>query len=392
MRSRREISAQERRARLGQRHFLARRAKSLVEAAGAMVGIHASDPATVFLALRARTEGTTIDRVESAFYDDRDLIRMIGMRRTMFAVPLELGSVLQAACANSIIPAERRRTLKLVAGTGFPYDDEAWLDRIMAATLTAVKAGGPRLAGELSADVPELAAQIPFGEGKRWAGSMGVSTRVLFLLSLGGLIGRGRPRGGWTSSQHRWEPIDAWRPGGLGTIPAGEARPNLIRRWLAAFGPGSLTDLRWWTGWPLGEVNKALESIEAVEVSMEGEPGWMLASDLEHEADPRPWVALLPGLDPTPMGWKSRGFYLGPHQAALFDRNGNIGPTVWADGRVVGGWAQTSERRVAFRLLQRVGKATRLAIEEEAAAVEDWIECSKVTPRFRTPLEIELGA
>ena len=37
-------------------------------------------------------------------------------------------------------------------------------------------------------------------------------------------------------------------------------------------------------------------------------------------------VALLPALDPTPMGYVERDWFLGPHAPALFDRSGNIGP------------------------------------------------------------------
>ena len=54
-------------------------------------------------------------------------------------------------------------------------------------------------------------------------------------------------------------------------------------------------------------------------------------------------MALLPVLDPTVMGWKERGFYLGPHGPALFDRNGNAGTTAWVDGRIVGCWVQDAE-------------------------------------------------
>jgi hypothetical protein len=47
--------------------------------------------------------------------------------------------------------------------------------------------------------------------------------------------------------------------------------------------------------------------------------------DVEPVTAPAHWVALLPGLDPPAMGWAERDFYLGPHQAPLFDRTGNIG-------------------------------------------------------------------
>ena len=64
-----------------------------------------------------------------------------------------------------------------------------------------------------------------------------------------------------------------------------------------------------------------------------------------------PWVALLPGLDPTTMGWKERDWYLPDAGADTFDRMGNAGPTVWVDGRVVGGWAQAADGEIRTRYL-----------------------------------------
>jgi hypothetical protein len=92
------------------------------------------------------------------------------------------------------------------------------------------------------------------------------------------------------------------------------------------------------------------------------------------------------------MGWQDRSWYLGPHAPHLFDRSGNIGPTVWSDGHIVGGWAQRPDGEIAFRLLEDVGRATTTAIEAEAARLGSWIGPSRVIPRFRTPLERELSS
>ena len=92
------------------------------------------------------------------------------------------------------------------------------------------------------------------------------------------------------------------------------------------------------------------------------------------------------------MGWLERRWYLGEHAPTLFDRNGNAGPTVWWDGRVVGGWAQRPGAEVVFRLLEDVGSEGAAVIEAEAARLTAWFEGTRVTPRFRTPLERELAA
>ncbi|WP_143265566.1 DNA glycosylase AlkZ-like family protein, partial [Amycolatopsis lexingtonensis] len=148
------------------------------------------------------------------------------------------------------------------------------------------------------------------------------------------------PRGSWLSTQYVWHPLDEWVPGGLRSWEPDDARVELARRWLRAYGPAPVSDLRWWTGWTAGQTKKALAGLPVTEVDLEGTPGVALTDDLEPVPEPDPWVAFLPALDPTPMGWQDRDWFLGPHRPALFDRSGNIGPTIWSAGRVVGGWAQ----------------------------------------------------
>ena len=388
----RTIPAEERRARLGRRHFLAprSRARSAVELADGLVGLHATDPATVFLAARAR--GVEAEALDRALYEERSLLRMIGMRRTLFVLPLELAAVVQAACTESILAASRRRYAKLIEGAGIAADGEAWLDEVGDGTLRALQARGEAYATELSADVRQLREKIHFGEGKSWGGSTGMTSWVLFLLAAEGRVVRGRPRGAWTSSRWQWAPSESWLDEPLPRFEPEPARIELASRWLGAFGPASATDLKWWTGWTLGQTRAALSAIEAVQVDLDGAPGFVLPEDLEPEPDPdpEPWAAFLPSLDPTVMGWKERDWYLGAHAPALFDRNGNAGPTVWWKGRVVGGWAGRQDGEVAFRLLEDVGADALRAIEAEAERLASWVGETKVAPRFATPLANEL--
>jgi Winged helix DNA-binding domain len=98
-------------------------------------------------------------------------------------------------------------------------------------------------------------------------------------------------------------------------------------------------------------------------------------------------VALLPSLDPATMGWQERGWYLGDHGGELFDRNGNAGPTVWVDGRIVGGWAHRRTGEIVHRLLEDTGAEATAAVAEAAAELEAWLGPMRITPRFPTPLQ-----
>ena len=388
----RRIGVDERRARLGLRHHLAGAARAgVVEVARDLVGLHATDPATVYLAARARALDPGVAALEQALYEQRRLVRILGMRRTMFIEPVELMGVVQAACTDAIAAQQRRLLFDLIGRAGLADDPPSWVEDVEKVTLRALEArGGAATTGELAKDDPRLAQQIVLAEGKSYEGRQSVVSRILQLLAAEGRIVRGRPRGSWVSGQYRWSMVEAWLPGGVPTWPLAEAQAELVRRWLRGFGPATIADVKWWTGLPMGQVRPAVAATGAVEVDLDGTSGLVLADDLDPVPSPEPWAALLPALDPTTMGWAGRDFYLGPHRPVLFDRNGNAGPAIWWDGRVVGGWAQRASGEVVLRLLEDVGADATTAIETEAARLSDWLGPTRVTPRFRTPLEREL--
>jgi hypothetical protein len=388
----RKIDVGQRRARLGLRHHLATPVDTPARAAAGLVAVHATDPASVFLSLRARTTGVDPAAIEAALYEDRSLMRMLAMRRTMFVVPVELVPVLQAACANALAVAQQRRYNQLIAAGG--VDDADILRRAEEQAARALAERGQATGAQLSAAAPLLRTQIRISEGTSYEATTNITTWVLIVLAAQGRIVRGRPMGSWISSQWRWSPVESWLPDGIDKMPAETARAELVRRWLRSFGPGTMADLRWWTGWTVAHVKQAVAAVGAVEVELDNGAGTgtglVLPDDLEPVPEPAPWVALLPALDATPMGWSERSWYLGPHKESLFDRSGNVGPTVWCDGRIVGGWAQRASGEVVFRLLEDIGTAASRQVAASADAVEQWLGPARFTPRFRTPLEREL--
>ncbi|MFK0229260.1 winged helix DNA-binding domain-containing protein [Streptomyces sp. NPDC090303] len=394
------IDAAERRARLGVRHLLAggARAGSAAEVGDALVALHGTDPASVFLAVAARLTGDVepVSAVERALYEDGALVRMHGMRHTVFVFPSSLAPAVRASTGAPAAVRERSTLLKhLAAGSDF---DAEWLAETERLVLAELAVRGEATGTELGAAVPRLRSEYVYGPGTRQEGVQSVASRVLRVLGMEGRIVRGRPQGTWTSSRFRWAPGEA-RPA---VDPAG-ARAELLGRWLGACGPATEADLTWWTGWKVTDVRGALAEVGAVPVTVDGGTGdggagdavtgFVLPDDLGPVPEPEPWAALLPALDPTAMGWRGRDWYLDPaHRVALYDRSGNIGPSVWWNGRIVGGWAQRADGGIARRLLDDVGAEARRAIGAEAERLTAWLGDVRVTPRFRTPLERELGA
>lgn len=393
-----KVSITRRRARLLARHRLSAPAATVTEAAEAVVALHATDPVTVYLSARARTEAGTTAAVDEALYETRGIVRTLGMRRTVFVVPAPLLPVVQRACTDDVARRLRRQLERDLANGGVGGTDVAgWLRDTEAGVLRALAARGHATGAQLSADEPRLRTQLVYAPDKSYGGTANITSRVLGLIAAEGHMIRGHRRGGWSSGQFEWYPASGWlgAADGAGADGVdggpGAARAELARAWLLAFGPAPVADLQWWAGWTGAQTKAALAALDVVDVDLDGKPGVVLAGDEAFDDDLAPVASLLPALDPTPMGWQSRDWYLGPHSPALFDRTGNIGPTVWWQGRIVGGWAQRLSGEVTCRLLEDVGSDAAAAVAAEAARLESWLGPARITPRFRTPLERELS-
>lgn len=375
----------DRRARLVNRHLLGRRGLNCVAATEAVAALHSSDPITPHLACFPRVADFRTEDLEKALWEDRTLVRMHAMRRTLFVVPTARAPVFEAGAARRVARAERRKLLGWLDGR-----DPAWLDGRAERVLAVLSEGKELRTQEIVAAVPELDVTFRIGSGK-WVAETPLGSKLLFLMALEGKLVRARPAGTWRSSQYRWALASEW----LGRTPVPlaerEGRLRLLAIYLEAFGPATRDDIRWWTGWTAAHLDQAIDDLGAVPVELGDVGGYVAPGDLDTPDVGPDNIAFLPGLDPTPMGWKERDWYLGPHRAEIFDRNGNVGPTVWVDGRVVGGWAQDPSGVVVYELLEAVDGATRDVMAEEARILSEWFDGTLAIPRFRTPLERRLS-
>ena len=377
----RHVPDSERRARLALRHALApsARASDPETAVRALTVLHSTEPATVYLSLWARVRDLTVDDVDRALYVDRTLVKQLAMRRTLFVFPRDLLPATWGSASARAATMSRARLAKDAVAAGIADDGEVWLDRAMRATLARLEGGEEVAATRLREEVPELAGHLEVSLDKSYGGRFPIAPRVLGQLAVEAAIVRGRNAGHWRTARPLWTLTTTWLGETPAPLPAREGYAELVRRWLYTFGPGTADDLQWWLGSTKSAATAALADVGAVEVSLDdGGTGWLLPDDLDEVADPGPWVALLPVLDPTVMGWKSRDFYLGGHGPALFDRNGNAGTTAWVDGRIVGCWVQDAEAVVHLNLLESVSDTARAALEAEAERLTGWLDGLRV--------------
>ena len=382
------VSVDERRARLARRHHLAAEARAgeVAEAARSLVCLHATTPSTVYLSAWARVDGFTVAAMDKALYSDRTLVKHLAMRRTLFVFPADCLGAVQAGVSAGVADAEARRLVREVEKGGLHRDGAAWLSKAGEAVMEALADGRELTSTELRREIPLLEGTITYGQGKSWGGENPVGPRVLTVLSAQGRVVRASNDGAWTTSRPRWASMKAWTGQQLPEVDRDEGLAVLVRGWLAAFGPGTVQDIKWWLGGTVAATRRALADLGAIEVDVDGATGYVLPDDLDRTESVAPWAALLPELDPATMGWFERDWYLGEHRPQLFDRNGNGGNTAWWEGRVVGGWDQSASGEVQVRLLEDVGREGEAALEAEAARLTEWLGGTRVTGRYPSPL------
>lgn len=389
----RQIDATERRARLAARHCLAPEfhAKDVVDATTSMVCLHGTDPATVYLSAWARVDDFAVEDLDRALYVDRSLVKHLAMRRTIFVFPRQVLPFAQAGASNRVAAVQRRSVAKDIEAAGLHVDGEQWLTEACAHVLDALSDGREATATELRKEIPHIDSAIDYGTGKSWAGKLAFAPRVLTVLSASGKVVRASNNGAWRISRPSWATTESWLGAEIEPCTEDDGVRGLVELWLRRFGPGTEADIKWWLGSTVKAVRAALAELRAVEVDLDGRTGYVMPDDVDETPSVEPWGVLLPSLDPTTMGWAERDWYLGPYKQALFDSNGNAGPTAWWDGRIVGTWWQDDDGAVTLHLLEDIGSDGSAFLEQEAARLNDWLGGVRVMPRFPSPLAKELS-
>jgi hypothetical protein len=374
----------ERRARLARRHLLTDvdQTNDLATIADALVALHSSDPVSVFLSAGLRMKDPSISAIEAALYDQKAIIRHHAMRRTLWAMTPQVMAVAHAASTRKIAATERRRLVQWLRDTPGVDDPEDWLTVAMDQIVDLLNRVGGATTREIGLELQDLAIPITVGLGTRQETTIAAHSRVLLQAGFEGRVVRTRPLGSWIASQYVWASARSWNLPDLDIADESTASEELTRIWLDRFGPGTETDLKWWTGWTVSKTRRMLRQAGAQEVSLDsGQVGWVLQDDMA-SPPPEPWAALLPGLDPTTMGWKIRDWYLEDRTQRLFDRNGNAGPTIWLTGRIIGAWAQRPDGEIALEIHHALRPQELRLIEQQVERVRDLVGTTRFRVRF----------
>lgn len=174
-------------------------------------------------------------------------------------------------------------------------------------------------------------------------------------------------------------PSGTWRRGGatpfvLATDWLGSAQPNhgpdeLVRRYLAAFGPATVADMRQWSGVRgLGEV------VERMPLVSLGE-GLYDLPDMTYESDVDAPVRFLPDFDNLMVAYADRTRLMPDDYRKRVCVGAMVFATVLVDGTVRGTWKLAlgkDKTTLTITLFERLPRASQVEVETEALRLLDF--------------------
>ena len=344
-----------RRLRLRSQHLAARAATGVANVVRDIAAVQAQDTLAEALAVRVRTECTAMSDVEHAREKQRSTVRTWAMRGTLHLLPAQDVRWILRLVGSTMIRKFQRRHREL----GLTPEVYSRAVDVMSQALEEHGALTRRQIAERWAEhgLPAEGQGVP---------------HLLCRASLEGIICFGPTVHG--KATHVL--LDSWLDDESDVVDPG---PELVRRYLLAYGPATLEDYGTWSGLPVTEVRNAFDSIadELLKVHVAGTPMWMPRSHTEvldvTWADERPAIKMLGAFDPYLLGYRTRDLGVG---AELLRRvhpgGGIIRPTILVDGRAIATWTRKRSGRklsIAVSPFEALSDEVRVGIDEEVGDI-----------------------
>jgi hypothetical protein len=155
-----------------------------------------------------------------------------------------------------------------------------------------------------------------------------------------------------------------------------DARVEMLRRYLAAFGPATPNDFRAWAMMRMTEVRPAFERLDPELQRFTDERGRELLdvprAPLPDADTPAP-VRFLPKWDNVLLAWVERTRVLPEkYRKRVIAMNGDVAQTFLVDGFVAGTW-DVKDGRIVTNSFERLSRAAQRELKDEAERLEAFL-------------------
>ena len=325
------------RATLARQLLLERKRLSPTAVIERLVGVQAQWPPSPYIGIWTRTTSFRREALERELAR-RSVVKATVMRQTLHLVTPRDYALFRAAMSETNFPWESAQAKRL------------------APSLRALAEAGPiKIADGL--ELLEREHGLSGIEARRaWRGAR---IRAHLLHHHETALWRARPEGRFVAFDEP-EPVDPT-----------EARAEMLRRYLAAFGPASRRDIVQWSMMHVPEIGRALDRLELRR--FRDEQGRELVdvprAPLPDAETPAP-VRFLPKWDNVLLAFADRTRIL-PEQyrKAVIRMNGDVAQTFLVDGFVAGTW-RVDDGRVELEPFQALPRAVRRKLDDEAERLQ----------------------
>lgn len=303
-------------------------------------GLHATLSTTPYISLFLRTKNFKRQDLDEVLYTKRLLGKVRYARKTVYILPKDLVTTAYSAM-NSLLLTRFEIYIQHLGLTHDEYEE-------LTHTILAIVKGSGMTTKEIKAELVKNSTKK----------ERNISAIVNLMCDQGLLI-RGEPRSGWKSNIHTYYSFDEYFPDlDLDEMGESSARKRMVAQYIKSYGPVSVKDISWWTGFPRAEVKQLLDDmgqeLTTVRISDFEGPFIILTSDKGRmnsvKSMTKPQVSLLPALDPYIMGYKDRGRFLDEKiYDFIYDRSGNATYSILIDGRIEGVWDWTDQKEPGIR-------------------------------------------
>ena len=313
------------------------------------------------LSLWTRRRKTTRADVKAALWTKRELVKTTSLRRTLHLLPAADFQMYIAAMRDWSMTQTQNLLTRIGAS---PKHVGTMIDVVMDAL-----ADGPKTQQDLLARAKKDAEKGM----RKWLKYAWSAMRPAILE---GLIVYGEPRG----SEATFVRVDQWLPRQK-RVDAGDARVELARRFLTAFGPATYRDFTKWSGLPTSVTKPLFDSIgnALAPVTVDGETSFVLKRDVDELAaaklDRLP--ILLPAFDTFLLAHSTKEHLVEKRFYKRVYRNqGWLSPVVVAGGRIVAVWF-LEERARTFTIdvqpFAALDAKVRRGLADEATALGEFL-------------------
>lgn len=350
------------------RHRLAARAHgALADICRDVCGVQSQLMSAAELALWARTSSISQQGIESALWKKRSLVRTSLMRQTLHIIAADDFALFISALKESRLDA----LMRYMSRFGVRVKDVENLNQSIVELLRS----GPISQADLTKKLlPRTSHNIRNYMKVAW----GIQLFRAALVE--GLICYGPRQGNDTAyiASNRWIPKQ--KP-----VPENEAKQELIRRYLSAYGPATPQDFSRWSGIPINQAQKPWQGLndELAEVSVGSRKLFLLRKDIPQLSAAEiqtPLVRLLPNFDPFLLGHVEKDYLIDKrHYKRVYRNQGWISPVVLLDGKIIGVWALKARRERTFVEIapfQAFSKTVRLGIDKELGSLAGFLATS----------------